>query len=451
MRRFLARLTALGMLMAMAAGCDGGSSHSAVLTGTESCSPGDFKSDPGTSTSAVPSNPGLGIMSARLTVSPGGMAVATFRTASQTPVPAGLAPDTQITYSVALNSNSTEHVPLAGTVPTVEWMITYMLTPSGAHARGLNVGGLPKNGNLATPMVTIGNDLLTISEDLHQSPALLKGFRWHLDVHDAAGFNQFDMDCPAGGLEAFRPGASPSQAASATTVTAGSPTPTARSVPTPTTGRGSSSPFGLLVAKIQSEIRAGTFPGSSALPDATVTCPNPVALTVGNAFGCNVESQTAGSALAIITVTGSGGSTFSGIIGTDLACSTLTPAQAAALDRLRANSTCATTTTTTTSLATPLTAPANPSAAYDNARSEWEAGANDSSANQSGDWRQTATDLRAGQTDAVLQQEGVLPAVQDLDQLATLPDAMLTPSQQQEQRADISALDSFFHTAGLYD
>ena len=57
--------------------------------------------------------------------------------------------------------------------------------------------------------------------------------------------------------------------------------------------------------------------GAAAVPDAVVTCPNAVPLTVGSAFACNVQSASLGGAILIVTITGVGGATFSSDIGTD--------------------------------------------------------------------------------------------------------------------------------------
>ena len=64
-------------------------------------------------------------------------------------------------------------------------------------------------------------------------------------------------------------------------------------------------------------------------------------------------------------------------------------------------------------------------------------------------WDEAETSLQHGeQTDT--NTSGYPAAINELSQLASLPDAMLTTQQQSEFSTDVSALDIFFDTPGLY-
>jgi hypothetical protein len=99
--------------------------------------------------------------------------------------------------------------------------------------------------------------------------------------------------------------------------------------------------------------------------------------------------------------------------------------------------------TTTTTTSAPITAK------YDAARVQWQAGATAISAMQGKYWTQAAADLTAGET-TDSNPTGYAAAVTALKQLVSLPDAMQTPQQNAEFHADINALNTFFHTPGLY-
>jgi hypothetical protein len=79
---------------------------------------------------------------------------------------------------------------------------------------------------------------------------------------------------------------------------------------------------------------------------------------------------------------------------------------------------------------------------YAVAKREWVAGSKVSMAQEGAYW------LAA---ERALKQAGMYPAqVAELAQLITLPDADQTPTQNAEWRHDVTALDSFFQTPGLY-
>jgi hypothetical protein len=86
---------------------------------------------------------------------------------------------------------------------------------------------------------------------------------------------------------------------------------------------------------------------------------------------------------------------------------------------------------------------------YDAARAQWQAGATAISAEQGKYWSQAAANLTAGET-TDSDPTGYAAAVAMLSELISLPDAQQTPEQNARYHADIDALNSFFHTPGLY-
>jgi len=93
---------------------------------------------------------------------------------------------------------------------------------------------------------------------------------------------------------------------------------------------------------------------------------------------------------------------------------------------------------------------ANPSGpGYAAALTDWQSGASASSAAQGQFWAGAKASLQQGeQTDT--NTSGYPVAINELTQLASLPDAMLTVEQQAEFNTNVSALDTFFDTPGLY-
>jgi pyruvate/2-oxoglutarate dehydrogenase complex dihydrolipoamide acyltransferase (E2) component len=104
-------------------------------------------------------------------------------------------------------------------------------------------------------------------------------------------------------------------------------------------------------------------------------------------------------------------------------------------------------TTTTTPAATGTTA--TTAADFASAKSQWEQGANAISADQGTFLDQAATDL----SDAIAaggSTPGYQTAVQELQQLASLPETDDTAAQMSEAKNDITALNVFFGTSALY-
>ena len=90
-------------------------------------------------------------------------------------------------------------------------------------------------------------------------------------------------------------------------------------------------------------------------------------------------------------------------------------------------------------------------AGYVKAKEQWIQGANAASYQQNRFWTQAANDLG----DAVAKYgsartSGYTTAEAQLRQLASLPDAMLSPEQQSEYSQDMRALNQFFDTPGAY-
>jgi hypothetical protein len=110
------------------------------------------------------------------------------------------------------------------------------------------------------------------------------------------------------------------------------------------------------------------------------------------------------------------------------------------------------TTTTAPAPATSTTATtgAASSADFASAKSEWEQGASAISADQGSYLDQAATDLG----DAIAaggNTSGYQMAVQELQQLASLPETGDTAAQMAEAQNDIGNLNTFFGTSGLYE
>jgi hypothetical protein len=85
------------------------------------------------------------------------------------------------------------------------------------------------------------------------------------------------------------------------------------------------------------------------------------------------------------------------------------------------------------------------------AEDQWEFGAASSSAAEGARWVAAAKDLKeAPAAKGPPGKSGYGRAASELLQLAALPDAMQTPAQQDEAKADFQALNAFFGTNGLY-
>jgi len=115
--------------------------------------------------------------------------------------------------------------------------------------------------------------------------------------------------------------------------------------------------------------------------------------------------------------------------------------------RSQAPTTFTTSTTSTTSTTTTSQTPAGFAAA----KLEWQRGATAISADQGTYLNQAATDLSNAIAAGEGNTSGYSSAVQELQQLASLPDADQTPAQNSEFQSDTMALNTFFGTSGLYD
>jgi hypothetical protein len=72
------------------------------------------------------------------------------------------------------------------------------------------------------------------------------------------------------------------------------------------------------------------------VPDASLSCPHPVSIVAGNAFACNVASQSNGAALLVVEITSAAGS-YTPFIGDTIGCHGLSPAGRAALETIGAS------------------------------------------------------------------------------------------------------------------
>lgn len=85
------------------------------------------------------------------------------------------------------------------------------------------------------------------------------------------------------------------------------------------------------------------------------------------------------------------------------------------------------------------------------AKNEWIEGASAISADQNSYFDQAATDLANAAPSAGAQSASYMMAVQELQQLESVPETSDTPAQIAESHRDTSSLNAFFGTPGLYD
>jgi hypothetical protein len=111
----------------------------------------------------------------------------------------------------------------------------------------------------------------------------------------------------------------------------------------------------------------------------------------------------------------------------------------------------ATTATTSTTATTTTTSAPQPPAGFAAAKLEWQQGASAISADQNSYFTQAATDLSNAIAAGEGNTSGYSSAVQELQQLASLPETSDTPAQMSEAQSDITALNTFFGTSGLYE
>lgn len=106
--------------------------------------------------------------------------------------------------------------------------------------------------------------------------------------------------------------------------------PQTTSAPTTTAPKMS---FSSIVNDIQSRIRAGTLPSSSAVPDASLSCPVPVPIATGEVFACNVSSPTVGTTAVLVTINSDSGSDYTASLGSNR-CVDLSSKEQAALRQI---------------------------------------------------------------------------------------------------------------------
>jgi hypothetical protein len=87
---------------------------------------------------------------------------------------------------------------------------------------------------------------------------------------------------------------------------------------------------------------------------------------------------------------------------------------------------------------------------YDEAQAQWKQGAGAVSAQQGAYWLKAASDLQAGEDTDGRDTSGYPQAINELTDLASLPDAQQTPAQNAQYHQDIDDLNAFFGTPGLY-
>lgn len=95
---------------------------------------------------------------------------------------------------------------------------------------------------------------------------------------------------------------------------------------------------------LQNDLRAGQLPGVPAAPAANVSCPVYDPMNPGDVFACLMSNPAGGargaSASVVIDVTAPRGQTFTAKISDSWVCSTLTPAEVVALQRIGAAASC---------------------------------------------------------------------------------------------------------------
>jgi hypothetical protein len=131
---------------------------------------------------------------------------------------------------------------------------------------------------------------------------------------------------------------------------------------------------------------------------------------------------------------------------------TSTPATVTVTQTVSASTPASTTASSAPASSASSTAVSSSSAGYtvdfSAAKSQWVQGSTASSAQEGEFWLHAASDLDTAVS--VGAPSSYSHAAGQLRQLASLPDAMLTPTQQTEFHNDVTALNSFFGTSGLY-
>jgi hypothetical protein len=91
--------------------------------------------------------------------------------------------------------------------------------------------------------------------------------------------------------------------------------------------------------------------------------------------------------------------------------------------------------------------------AFAGALQEWRTAVCDSAAQQSGDsgdWANAADILQQAQPQYAGNPSGYIAAINELKDIASIPETDTTPAQQVEFQSDAEELDAFFGTPGLY-
>lgn len=143
---------------------------------------------------------------------------------------------------------------------------------------------------------------------------------WQGDIYIESGFTPQQCD-----VALFNTGNQPAITTTSNSITTTTPT----TVTAPAVQMSSSGGVLGLSAAAQSAIRAGSFTGAGATPDAVVTCgPVNSSLIPGSDVACDVSCASVGNAVLILQVDRPNGSTFTPlVIGGDLACSSMTKAE----------------------------------------------------------------------------------------------------------------------------
>ena len=124
-------------------------------------------------------------------------------------------------------------------------------------------------------------------------------------------------------------------ATQAVATTVASPTTTLGS-PTTTTTTTTTKPdltFAAVVAEVQASLRAGKVADADAIPDAVLTCPDPISLVAGQVFACTMTTSLAQPAPVVVTITATGGTAYTAEVS-DCRNPTLTSAQISAIAKL---------------------------------------------------------------------------------------------------------------------
>ena len=321
LRRFSRRATviAAAVVLLVAGGATAGvvlasksgTPHTALLTGTETCTAsGLLAADPGST--GTPSDPGYAISGGSVTVTNNQELIVTLKTVTQDPTLSGVAQGTSVLYGITMFSDKTapdvatvhgKKVTMGRPLPVAIWGLDYDLYAAGvggslvAHVQvdGSNAGS--KYSNLATPTVSTGPGTVTISESLAQTPVMERGFSWNIVVTNGNVFgaasnykvNTFSDTCPNGSTAQFN-----SAVGGTTKLASGAPPP-----PTSSPAKTPVAPTATAPATTQAP--ATTIPATEVLDVSPVTAngiPKPAYTIIngGQATNCENGSEVLGDA-----------------------------------------------------------------------------------------------------------------------------------------------------------